>query len=270
MWNCLRLELHRMFRSKGLLAALAIGLLFTGSHIITIVLPYAKMNEGIAYDNPMCIPFSACMFFMGYDMYGWQGQIYYRLLPLLAAIPYANSYFCDISQGYIKNLQVRCKKKHYLTAKYLVTFISGGITVVTPLIVDYLLCLAFLPVYQPIRSTGLYAISFVYFYYTHTIIYILLFLAVDFVIGGLYAVLGLLGAEIIANKYLIVIFPYLFVAIFQMIIRILNLGAFDPEVLAIPEAQSGEIYHYIIVILLGLLITFGVYFIRGIKKDEVV
>ncbi len=270
MWYCLKLELYRLFRSKALLAALAIGFFFVGSHIITVVLPYAKTNSEIVFDNPMRIPFSACMFFMGYDMYGWQGQVFYRLLPLLAALPYVNSYYCDIYQGYIKNLQVRCRKRDYLMAKYFVVFLSGGITVVLPLIVDILLCLAFLPVYQPILSTGLYAIAFRYFYYEHTILYILLFLFIDFLIGGIYAVLGLVGTEIIVNKYLVVIFPYIFTAIYQMFIKIVHLDVMNPEILAIPEAQRGEVHHYIIFIVCSLAVTFGIYFIRGIKKDEVV
>lgn len=270
MWSCLKLELYRLFRSKGLLAALAIGFFFVGSHIITVVLPYAQANSGIVFDNPMRVPFSACMFFMGYDMYGWQGQIYYGLLPLLAAFPYVNSYYCDIYQGYIKNLQVRCRKRDYLTAKYLAVFLSGGIAVVLPLIADILLCLALLPVHQPILATGLYAIVFRYFYYEHTILFILLFLVIDFLIGGIYAALGLLGTEFIANKYLIVIFPYIFTAIYQMFLKIVDLNVMNPEKLAVPEAQQGEPYHYIIFIVCSLAVTFGVYFIRGIKKDEVV
>ncbi len=55
-----------------------------------------------------------------------------------------------------------------------------------------------------------------------------------------------------------------------MFIKIVHLDVMNPEILAIPEAQRGEVHHYIIFIVCSLAVTFGIYFIRGIKKDEVV
>lgn len=263
------MELLRLFRTKSFWVALMIGFCFVGSHILTVVLPYAKANVGVIRDNPMYVPFSSGMFFMGYDMYGWQGAIFYRIMPLLAAIPYANSYYCDISGGYIKNLHGRCKKENYLIAKYMVTFLSGGVIMLLPLLLDIFCCMALLPTHQPV-CIGVYTISFPSMFYENTMLYIVIFLFADFLIGGLYAVTAFLGTEFIANKYLLVIFPYLLVTIWQMLLQVLNLAWFDPVQLSNPDLEIGTSTNYLILISAWLLVTFGVYFIRGRGRDEVV
>lgn len=273
MRGCLKMELHRLFRTKSFWVALVIGGCFVGSHILQVVLPYAQANRAVdnIRTNPMQFPFSACMFFMGYDMYGWQGEILFRLMPLLTAIPFANSYFCDISEGYIKNLQGKCRKEHYLIAKYMVTFLSGGLIMTLPLILDILCCLALLPAHQPV-PIGVFGISFSYssMFYEHTILFILMYLFVDFLIGGLYAVTVFLGTDFIANKYLLVIFPYICVTIWQLVLPILQIPGLDPIQLSNPSAGNAGVINSFLLLLAWLSITFFVFFIRGKRRDEVV
>ena len=273
MKGCLKMELHRLFRAKSLWVALFIAFCFVASHILQIVLPYAQENvalDSLRYHS-FHFPFSACMFFMGYDMYGWQGEILYRLMPLLAAIPFANSYFCDISEGYIKNLQGKCRKEHYLIAKYAVTFLSGGLVMSVPFILDMLCCMALLPTHQPV-PIGVFEISLSYsaLYYDHTILFILLYLFVDFLIGGLYAVTVFLGTEFIANKYLLVVFPYICVMIWQLLLQMLQISGLDPVELSNPAYESATVFRCLCLFLVWFGITFFVFFIRGRRRDEVV
>lgn len=258
--KCIKLELIRMIRSRGIKAALFIGLLFVISHMI-LVLKYASLNAAGSAEN---IPFSSFMFFMGYDMYGWQGVLFLEMAPLLAALPYANSYFTDISEGYIKNIISRKRKKEYLTAKYIAVFISGGIAVIVPLILDIMICTAFLPSYPPLIGTGV----FNHIYGIHPCLQIVGFLTIDFFIGGVYAVCTLLVTDLIQNKYLLLIFPYLFMIIWQFAAGLAGVLDCWPVKMSNPDLYTGNMMMYIIVILGMMILTFTVHYIRGMRRDE--
>lgn len=261
----LKLEMRRMLKSKGLKIALLIGVAFVVSHA-KIVMKYAAMNGN--EEDLLDIPFSAFMFFMGYDMYGWQGSFFFQMAPLLAAIPFANSYFVDISEGYVKNLVSRGDKRQYLVAKYVAIFASGGMAVALPLVLDILMCTALLPSYLPNISTGLFSITYCEFYYTHPWIFIMLFLLVDFLFGGIYAVSALLVTELIENKYLLSIFPYVFMILWSFISTLCEWLRW-PVHLSIPEGYHDQTGAGVYVCVIGIMIvlTFVVHYVRGMKKD---
>lgn len=263
------MEWYRMIRSKSFWVALFLGSLLVISHMMNIVIPYSHANVSSGNENPMQVPFSVCMFIMGYDMYGWQGDIFFRIAPLLAAIPYANSYYTDIAEGYIKNIQGRCKKQHYLIAKYIITFVAGGMVIVIPLILDIMGCMMFLPLHQP-APIGVYTISNSMLFYEHTEIYIGMTLLLDFMIGGMYAVLGIVSTEFIANKYLLLIFPYIFVTIMQMFFVIINFTQLDPVQISNPDLETGNVFTNLMLIVSWIAIIFIIYFIRGRRRDELV
>lgn len=47
---------------------------------------------------------------------------------------------------------VRTGKQRYLTAKYIATFISGGLTMVVPLITNFMLTALFVPAIKPVPT----------------------------------------------------------------------------------------------------------------------
>lgn len=94
---------------------------------------------------PSCVEWNASFFDeMTYDKFlevsytNWIGShniymqqnILYLIIPFLAEIPFGNSFYMDINQGYIKNICTRTSKSHYLISKYIAVFLSGGCAVV--------------------------------------------------------------------------------------------------------------------------------------------
>jgi hypothetical protein len=254
-----------MVRERGLKVSLFLGILFVLSHM-TVVVKYAALNDNYSGGN-MTLPFSSFMFFMGYDMYGGQGTIFYQMAPLLAAIPYANSYYVDISEGYVKNIISRKNKKEYLVAKYLAVFLSGGIAVTVPLILDIMMCTAFLPSYPPVEGTGVFAVTDSILYAAHPCLYIAGFLLIDFLLGGIYAVSVLLATNLVQNKYLLIIFPYLFMLVWKYAVSLAGQNCW-PVTMAIPEQHTGSVISYVLVILGMFILTFSVHYIGGVKRDE--
>lgn len=87
----------------------------------------------------------------------------------------------------------------------------------------------------------------------------------------MYAVLGLIGTEFIANKYLLLIFPYVFVTLWQMAFQILDVGpVFDMVQISNPDLEIGNLSTTLLLIVLWIVVTFGVYFVRGRRRDELV
>lgn len=60
-------------------------------------------------------------------------------------MPYAVTYLSDIKSGIIKNYVTRTAKFNYLAAKYIAVFVTGGVVVVMPLLINYLTAITILP-----------------------------------------------------------------------------------------------------------------------------
>src|SRR5574344_655169 len=75
--------------------------------------------------------------------------IFLLTLPVLASIPYSDSYWLDLNSGFAKNVYTRTKKSNYLISRYITNFIIGGICVVIPLIASLYLLFITVPAVTP-------------------------------------------------------------------------------------------------------------------------
>jgi len=135
---------------------------------------------------------------------------YFYFLGIIAALPFAASYYRDKKSGVIKNISNRVKKSTYIKAKYIATFITGGIAVSIPLIVDFLMVRLYIPydyfcVNNTIMSTatnwGVYMLDHPYF------AAILLMLA-WFFWGGVLACIALTVSAFSDNFFTIQLMPF--------------------------------------------------------------
>ncbi|MFR3037766.1 MAG: hypothetical protein ACLTLY_02965 [Agathobacter rectalis] len=62
--------------------------------------------------------------------------------------------------GYMRQMLVRAGEKSYLTAKFLATFIAGGLAMVVPLIINFMLTALFIPAITPclLHTTLMYGV----------------------------------------------------------------------------------------------------------------
>ncbi len=246
------------------MVALLIGVAFVACHS-AVVWKYHLANRNIG-DLP--IPFSCYMFFWGHDLYSSIGDIFFQLMPLIAAIPYTNSYYNDLSSGYAKEIVTRTDKKKYLIAKFTAIFVSGGMVFVIPQILDMMMCSALLPAYPPNPAIGMFAFPRLAFCYSYPLLYLGGFLLIDFIIGGIYATSGLLVTELIENKYLITIFPYVLFLMLEFLCKVINATNFHLPVLAMSNAvEKSGILEYLVSIGGMFTVIFAFYLIREGKKD---
>lgn len=138
---------------------------------------------------------------------------YFFLFPLLAAIPYGWSYCSESKSGYVKNVVIRAGKMPYYLAKYIATFVSGGLAVVAPLLFNFLLTAMWIPAVKPdpsyLTSYGIGPASFLsMLFYAHPFLYVFTYLLVDFLFCGLIACLCLTASIVLKNRVAVVLLPF--------------------------------------------------------------
>lgn len=107
MKRLLKVELSRALISKAMMLSIVIGLAIIVSHIFQNVIPWAmSIEEYMAYNKPMFSPANTFKLWIGENQ-AMQGYLYYMILPILAVIPFGDSFFTDRKGGYIKNVLIR-------------------------------------------------------------------------------------------------------------------------------------------------------------------
>ena len=134
-------------------------------------------------------------------------------MPLLCTLPYGASYYSDIKSGYIKQLLTRCNIKTYLVSKYFATFISGGVVITLPLIMQFMILMIFFPLHNPARfgspinGETTFCIDL---FFNYPILHSLLWCIIVFIVAGLLSTLALAVSRVIYNYFGIILTPFLF------------------------------------------------------------
>lgn len=209
MKNCFKMEMKRVVRGRIFWVSL-----LTGTFIL--MLQVLLETFGLA-QNPL-----SAFKGVGTDPYtlyenwaGGRGNVYLpaflSIFPLLSASAHAVTYHMDLKSGYIKNMVIKTNRKNYLLAKYLVSFISGGIVIVIPMVVNFMITAAMLPAIKPFLGTAniMHSGHFLaWLAYNHPFVRFLIFMVIYFVYGGAFACIALAAGRFIKNVFLLSLFPF--------------------------------------------------------------
>lgn len=222
----LKTEFYKMTHNKYFIISLLIGILLTVISAITMVLQYFQMLEydqlsldQLGYMQNPYIPIQTLYnHWIGGEFSSLTYSLFYLLLPILASVPYGWSIFDEIKNGTIRNVLIRVNRIKYFWGKYFITFLSGGITVTLPLIINILLVSLFIPAIKPDVCYDIYYGVFQpdiwsNLFYTKPLIYLLLFLILNFLFSGLFATFSLAISFGLRNKIAVMLFPFFFLLI---------------------------------------------------------
>ena len=193
MADIFKAELKRGFSSYRYKTSLAISLIFPIFYIVVDLLP--KMDKSVEAIKDKVAAYSTSTAYREIftsNFGSGESIIFFELLPLLIALPYAITWRMDVKSGYINHLLIRCRKSKVLLVKYLVTFITGGAIAVIPQIVGFILVMMILPLNMPDQVMGHLATGrnlFSELYFTKLFLFVCLFLLVDFIYAGCLATL---------------------------------------------------------------------------------
>lgn len=272
MKDILKIELKRAFKSKGMLLAVLIGCVLSIAQVIEDQIPAYFRNEIMDFTSRSIIPPSDVSgTWMAGNSSNLEVFIFFLLMPVFAMLPFGTSYFTDADSGFLKNIYTRCGRKEFLRAKYISAFISGGTAVVIPLLLNVLCCMTLVPNLIPstiYRQNGINpAMLFNSVYFTYPLLYILIFLLIDFIIGGIFACLTLAVSFLSDYKIVIAVIPFFI----QLIIHVgcSLLGVWDYSIVYMGQAGCGIINPWVFLIYLavGLLTSWFIFTRKGERED---
>lgn len=193
MKRMIKNEWCRLLGRPSFWAALAVGCGISCWHFFQ----YVWGTDVLAYDN---LPANLYISWIGANAYRMQSYWYFMVLPLLAALPFAWTFYEDMSGGYAASLLLRSSRGQYFKAKGMVLFLSGGISVDVPLALNLFLTATQCPALRPEPYVGTGPLTYCIgsrLYYLHPFCYELLYLALLFAAGGCMA----LGAAVLAYYF---------------------------------------------------------------------
>ena len=203
--------------------------------------------------------------------------MFYRFIPLICVLAYGWSYSSDVRSGYIKSIITCTSKSKYLISKYFATFISGGLVVLIPILVNILTLACFMPfrmpnIYESIYYAELPAFAFANLFYKAPALYMVIILIFHFILGGLFATFAMAVSMFATNKYIVTLFPFVFSFLYSyacsMFLNRLFLGEMDPLYLINGLSSTYRVLEYLILVYgVFLILTAGTIFFKGMKKD---
>ena len=265
-------EWERMISGRMLWIAIIAGCTISLIQIIMEVYP-ASENIIKYYSGRSGEPKSLFTYWIGMNAISPYGVIYRTVLPILAMMPHALSYHMDIKSGYVKNIYTRTKKNNYLVAKYVVTFLGGGIAVVIPYLLNLIISACMLPALTPIRNGQFQSASSLFqeIFYSEPLVYLLIQFVILFIFAGVFATTVLAATYIVDNIFLLSMVSFILWYGLKMIYRCMIFEGIhykiDPEIYVKMWDTSYKMYGLILLPVLFGTISFAFYYINGVKSD---
>lgn len=153
---------------------------------------------------------------IGADMSSVGTILFYYLLPLLAIVPNGFSLSREIRSGYIKNLLPKTNRKIYFGSKLISAFIIGGCIITICLLLNIFTISAFVPATHPkVINDMFYSIRhgdmFSQLAYNRPLIFIIVYIFIDFLFSGLFACLPVICAFFTKSGIKSIMISYFFV-----------------------------------------------------------
>lgn len=272
MKTLIKIELGRAFKNKFFMMSLAIGLVIVLSQVVMLVIPVSKYLDTNLTDQ-YSFPFSVYNKWLGMESQTVQSILYYLLLPILACIPFADSFYTDKKSGFLKNILIRTDKKKYYISKYIAVFLSGGLAFVIPLIVCFAVTGLFLPFVTPDVFSFTYPIwdysMWSDIFYSTPLVYTILYFIMDFLFAGVIATLALLASFYVDYKFVVLLSPFLVYLFFYFSTRLFGFVSYSPTAFLKPDQGGVRIdFPSIAIIFIVTLLISLIFIIKG-KKDEI-
>ena len=177
-------------------------------------------------------------YWLGLDGFTHYKDMLYLMLPIFASFPFADSFLQDKRTGYLKNVLVRADRKQYGVAKYFAVFVSSGAAALSPLLFDLMLTGSALPYLGPLPADSCYLPTlFGSMFYSTPVLYVLIFLLIDFVFFGSLACLALCISFYVENAFFVEMFPYIVYFLSYLLLSVFGLDHYAPISL-LPPGQS--------------------------------
>lgn len=206
----IKFEVNRVLKSKRFWIVLGIGLTISVMQAVHYALADIENYFNLESDYPIVCWLS----YLGRDMQLFYRSLYYIIFPILASLGFSTSYYEDKQSGYYKNIMIQTTRINYAAAKYIVSFVAGGIVVVVPLIISLYFHAGFISVSPPnelsLQAVPLDGDMLCNLFYEHPMVYVIIFFMINFFVGGCIAGITLIFSLIAKKRYSVCVFSFVF------------------------------------------------------------
>lgn len=285
----IRYEVKKAFKNRFFWLALVVGLTITIIQAVTTIMKVTHFNrlDQQFHVTEAGVPEFAVNYSMESLYTYWIGgsgndyamYLFYFIVFLLCAIPFAWSLSTETKSGYITNVITRGNRNQFYFAKYFAVFLSGGSVALFALIANFVLCACFFPAYRPDQFGELYfglpqQFLFSEYFFSIPLVYVGIYVFLSFLMTGLWATVSISLSFFVKNKLAVLICPYLFLLFVQFVSDADPFGSgscISPFFLIYPRLNEfggyGSLKITLVWIGLILLFNIGVLYCKGINKD---
>lgn len=269
-----KVEIRRAIINRSLLISIIIGTIITVSQVVMCVIPTYKMLDFYILDGKGEYPASVFNTWIGGEGYTFHPELYNILIPLLACLPYAGTLYSDKKSGYCKNIYVKTEKRKYYKAKFIAVFLSGGIAVTVPLIINLYLTALIMPSLIPDASSMTFPIfecsMWSEIFYQKPYIYIAGYILLIFFLAGLFAEISVIVSFIASNYFVVISVPFVFYVLEDYMLNLFGESKYAFRIFTrIDQPVMFISFKSIIIKSTALLLFLIILYKFGEKKDEV-
>ena len=204
----IKMELKRAFVNKRMFFALIFGIGLSIWHYFAYIYPI----RDFIFSGEYCL--SSYNKWLGGESYSLQSTLFYMFIPIVCALPYGESWMYDCTSSIGEQAITRGSKRAFILTKMAISFLSGAIIAVLPLLFDFALTSCTLPAIIPKVSLGLSPIGtealMGELFYEHPLVYTMVYIGLNGLFFGLLNTFSIAARMFTSNRYLSVLTPYLF------------------------------------------------------------
>ena len=219
-------EWKKVWTSKMFWAALGIGMILSLIQAFEhtgFVRDAVQQAEYKGYQHPCGYEsITLNILWMGVDGFSPVSSAFYLILPILAAMPMAASWYQERKNGYMYQTMVRSGSTMYFKGKWRICFATGGLVIAIPLLLNLMVKAMICPMGRvtPLSLCSPLQGNFCSrLYYIFPLGYMGMVILSGFLWGGICSVLALACSGKIKNPVLIIIFPFLIFLLIDVVLE---------------------------------------------------
>ncbi len=227
MKQSFKVEMWKAIHKAYFIISLLVGAALV---LCNVLATYANVsdltNRSIACQNAglPVYRFTGCSLFIWWIAHNGVnfGSIYFfQIWPIVASLPFSWSLAQEGRSGAIAQFLTRTNRRKWYISKFLAVFLSGGIAMAFPLLLDLLVNATICPAENLMFANALTTVvnrSFLSgLFFSHPWIHALLWCGVDFLFGGAAAVLTFFLGMRIRTSIVAILFPFAIMYAFSIL-----------------------------------------------------
>lgn len=275
--RCMKTELKKAIFNRAMLGVLTFAVMLSLLQAFSAIHTYREfcryLEDNIS-GNPMVTQISLFVRWLGADGTSFASTAFFFLFPLLAVVPYGWSLVQELHSGYAENMLCRVSRRTYFMAKYLAAFISAGVAVVLPLLINVAVLALFLPALKAemIYPTGnLWQRSmWSAVFYENPLVYTGLYILLDGFYAGLVVSVSTACAFLAKHRVQVMLIPFFGMLAVDYIDTNLHMGYDVSPIKFLRALPVSNDHHGGIILAEGIFIlgiTIGLTIYKGCKYE---